>query len=145
MNKKLIIKFHPSVTEDEILRIRNNYHCDFIKITNQNITSLIAKCEAFLVTDFSTTILDAAILKKPIILIQIMNFSKNSSFFQYLLTIERNDVEKTLRSLMDDIEFRNSIIARGNAFLSYYLVNGGKSSKILADYLIERNNMATTN
>ncbi|WP_268544160.1 hypothetical protein [Candidatus Nitrosotenuis cloacae] len=145
MNKNLVIKFHPSVTEKEILRIRNSYPYDFVKITNQNITSLIEKCEIFLVTDFSTTILDAAILKKPIVLIQIMNFSKNSSFFQSLLTIEKTDVEKILKSIIEDSKFKNSVIAKGNVFLSNYLVNGGKSSKILVDYLTSMRTVSINN
>ena len=121
--------------KQEILKILKNYPSKHFKIVNSNITSLISQCEVFLVTDISTTVLDASIMNKPIILIRTLNYSHDNSLFKHLNTIDIDQIKNTINSSLKDSDFKKSLRIQSETFLFNYSVNSNKSSKILIDYL----------
>ena len=70
LKKKLIIKLHPFQEERDIQKIVSNFGEQVVVVKDTKISDLINLCGVFLVNDFSTTMLDAFILKKPTIVIQ---------------------------------------------------------------------------
>ena len=123
-NKKLIVKLHPSPDEydpSKILR-KINPEIEIIKIGN--IAELIKKCSLFIVIDETTAILDAHLLRKPVISVAV----KAEEFG--LPTVLRNDscaltdllsFEKIFYQMINDGEFRNKIIKNADKSIQKYI------------------------
>jgi len=138
LKKKLIIKLHPFQEERDIQKIVSNFGEQVVVVKDTKISDLIKLCGVFLVNDFSTTILDAFILKKPTIVIQ---------------TKDRNDKEKptilkskcciecTINTLEENIEniitnnTQNKMIENAQEFVKNYISNQGKSTERMLEFL----------
>ncbi len=137
INKKLVIKLHPSQKDIGITKFNENYPKMQI-IKGENILSLIEACDVLVSFDLSTTILLAQILKKPTISIT-MNYaglgeseifkSKSSSM------INLDEFEITLNRILEDEHYRQEIIEKGTKFVDDYLVNQGSASEELLSFL----------
>ncbi len=135
LDKKLIIKVHHGATFDETIVRKINPN---IVIKNTGSFYQYAKnCELLICVDMSTAILDAMLLKKPIISILVRDKDSDSKIFQknYTLKTQISDLEETLTRLSQDDKFKQSCIKQGEKFIRDYLLNPGNSTKTLLDFL----------
>ena len=140
MNKKLLIKVHHS----------SNFNEEIVKNINPNIVvkysgsfyEYAKNCELLICIDMSTAILDAMLLKKPVISILILEKDSPSEFFRknYILQTEIINLEKTLTKLFFDNKFKLSCIEQGEKFIDKYMINAGTSSTSFLNFL---SNMST--
>ena len=70
-NKKLIIKTHPTPDELDPSFISKQINSEIEVIKEGKISPLIQSCELLIVIDFSSVILDAHILRKPVISLSV--------------------------------------------------------------------------
>ena len=135
MNKKLLIKIHsgPSFNEKIVKNINPNI---VVKYTG-NFYDYVKNCELLICIDMSTAILDAMLLKKPIISILILEKDSDSELFRknYILQTEIANLEKTLTKLSLDNSFKLSCIEQGEKFIDKYVINAGTSSTSLLNFL----------
>ena len=136
LNLKLIIKIHPSPDEydpsDLVKKIDKNIQV----VKTGNISELIKNCSLIIIIDFSSVILDAYLLQKPIISIPVKNngygiptaFKNGSCLISKLENLERN--LKNILSMNNTQQIQNEIISS-----ELYLSNQGYSSKKLLDFL----------
>ena len=134
-NKKLIIKTHPSPDELDPSFIAKQIGSQIKVIKEGSISSLIQSCDLMIVIDFTSPILDAHILKKPVISLTIKDNGwgiptalKNNS----CLVTDPEKLENDLKAVLDDEHIRNQLIKNGtkssNEYLSYK--NNGSSKLI---------------
>ncbi len=85
----------------------------------------------------STAILEAMLLKKPVILVLINDKSSYPEIFQndYLTITKISDLENVLIKLFSDDLYKKTLVKNGGKFLDYYLDNIGSSSKKFLDFL----------
>ena len=135
-NHNLKIKIHPSPDEFDPTELMKKINPKIQVIKSGNISDLIKNSLLVIVIDFSTIILDAYILKKPIISIPVKNngfgipiaFSNNSCI---IANIE--NLESCINSLLEK-EYANRVKV-GTHSLNEYISNLGSSSKKLLSIL----------
>jgi len=136
LNYDLKIKIHPSPDEFDPTEIMKKINPNIEVIKSGNISDLIKNSSLVIVIDFSTVILDAYLLKKPIISIPVKNekfgvpiaFSNNSCV---IANIE--NLESSINSLLKK-EYIERVEA-GTRSLNEYMSNLGSSSKKLLSTL----------
>ena len=123
-NKKLIVKLHPSPDEYDPSKILRKINPEIEIIKTGNIAELIKKCILLIVIDESTSILDAHLLRKPVLSVAV----KAEEFG--LPTVLKNDscaftalssFEKIFYQMIDDNEFRNKIVKNANKSIQKYI------------------------
>lgn len=143
-NKKdLVIKLHPWQEEFFPTKMIQNKFPTVKILKEGNIFELIKKSEIFLTFDVSTTILEAFLLKKPVISITVKNYGwKQPSIFQNnnCLYTSINDFENNLKQILIDSKFKNKLIYQGEQFLNQYVSNLGFSSKSIISILKNKKN-----
>ena len=134
-NKKLIIKIHPSPDELDPSYIAKQINPEIKVIKQGNISPLIQSCDLMIVIDFTSPILDAHILKKPVISLSVKDngwgiptaFKNNSC-----LVTDLEKLESDLKDVLNNKQIRNKLIENGtkssNEYLSYQ--NNGSSKLI---------------
>ncbi len=135
MNKKLLIKVHHGSFFDEKI----------VKKINPNIVVKYAgsfyqyakNCELLICVDMSTAILDAMLLKKPIVSILIYDKDSPSKIFQenYVVKTDMTHIENTLTHFFLDDKFKIFSIKQGEKFIHNYVLNPGTSTKSLLNFL----------
>lgn len=137
--KKLIIKLHPFEDDNNEPEIAKEIDPSIQVLKKANTLSLIASC-SFMIsvsTSISNVILDAHILKKPVIRIPFGEWMgepdrlRPSSCFNILL----DNFESVLIKLYDDENFRNHLIEEGTKFVDACLKNKGSTSEELMQFL----------
>ena len=134
----MIVKFHPGVrqTSYSIQPILNEINPNIPVFKTQNIFELFKDCDILVCLDFSSVLLEALIVGKPIILFMI-----NSTWYQddpiitsgSILSVKSlNEFEDALNLILNDQKTRTELIENGKKFVSSYLSNLGTSSKHLA-------------
>jgi hypothetical protein len=137
-HEKLIIKLHPFQDELDLKNIVKKFNPEITIIKSGNIMPLIKSCKLLITIDLSTTILEAQILQKPVISVSVKDYGYGKAVvFSSGSCLETNI--DNLAFLMNDIlnnqEFRNNLIQKGNSFVNSYLSNQGKSSKDTLKFL----------
>ena len=111
------------------------------EIKKGNIIPLIKNCEVFIALDMSTTILEAQLLKKPVISIntQKIPYNDGSSVFKSNSCdrVKIEDFQKTMEKILYDENYRKKLIERGTNFLNRYVSNQRSASKKLLSYFEE--------
>jgi len=131
-NKKLIVKLHPSPEEYDPSKILRKINPEIEIIKTGNIAELIKKCILFIVIDVSSAIIDAHLLRKPVLSVAVwrtfptaVNADKSG-----LPTVLKNDscavtdilsFEKIFYQMFNDDEFRNTIIKNANKSIQKYI------------------------
>lgn len=139
MNKKLIIKIHPSPDEFDPTALAKQIDPNIVIKKTGNIDSLIKNCEVFVMIDASTVILDAHLLKKPVIsvLVKDSDYGIPSVLSQSCLLTDMNGFEQTLSKLLSDRQFKKAIIEKGTSYAEIYLTNLKTASMKLVRLLTE--------
>ncbi|MEX0861714.1 hypothetical protein [Nitrosopumilus sp.] len=138
MGKKLVIKIHPSPDEFDPTQLAQSINSQFVVFKTGDISKLIANSSIFVVIDVSTVMLNAQMMKKPVISI----ITKDSDYgFPTIITsnscvsINIEEFEKTLNSILTDKKLSNSIINKGEEYSKQYVFNQGCSALKLLDFL----------
>ena len=135
---KLVIKLHPTV---DILNISEIIQKKFPKIQviqKGDINPLIRKCSSIIVTGYSTVIIQAQILQKPVISIPFIEYNwGNPSVYREksCLLIGVEELTENLKKITNDPLFKKELIKRGNEFIDNCFKNRNKSSKMIWDYI----------
>jgi hypothetical protein len=137
MNKKLIIKIHPSPDEFDPSDMAKEISRDIIVTKTGDIGKLTRSCDVFIVVDASTVILDAHLLKKPVIsvLVKDSDYGVPSVLNQSCLLTDMNNFEITLKKVLTDEDLRKTMIEKGTIYVNEYLVNQGTASTNLLKFL----------
>jgi hypothetical protein len=136
INKNLLIKVHHGSTSNE-KKIVNKINSNILVETTGSFYQYAKKCEVLICIDMSTAILEAMLLKKPVILVLINDKSSYPEIFQndYLTITKISDLENVLIKLFSDDLYKKTLVKNGGKFLDYYLDNIGSSSKKFLDFL----------
>ena len=139
MGKDVIIKIHPFEEEEYVTQMVKTLDSKIKVIKKGDIIPLIKSCEIFITLDMSTTILEAQLLKKPVISINtgIIPFNDESTIFK-LDSCDRVkivDFEETVCKILQDRDYNLNVIRRGTNFLNKYVSNQGKASSALLSFL----------
>ena len=139
-NKKLIIKIHPSPDELDPSFISKQINSEIKVIKEGKISPLIQSCELLIVIDFSSVILDAHILRKPVISLSVKDngwgippILKNNSCLV-------SDIEKLsddLKDVLNNKQIRNQLIKNGTKSSHEYLSYQNNGSNKLIGFLEE--------
>ena len=137
MGKKLVIKLHPQPFEIDITDIAKKIDSRIIVVKAGDITPLIKSCEVFIITDISTTILEAQILGKPVISFKTRNHLGISKITDSnsCLSATQDNFEKVLTQILTDNDLKLKIIDSGFEFSKNYLSKVGSASKNLLSFL----------
>ena len=134
-NKKLIIKTHPSPDELDPSFIAKQINSQIKVVKEGSISPLVQSCDLMIVIDFGSPVLDAHILKKPVISVSVKDNGwgiptalKNNS----CLTTDLEKFEDDLKDVLNNEHIRSQLIKNGtkssNEYLSYQ--NNGSSKLI---------------
>ncbi len=137
MNKNLVIKLHPSQDEFDPTKIAKEIDPRIIIQKTGNPTQLVQSCEVLVVIDASTIILDAHLLKKPVIsvLVKDSDYGIPSVLQNSCVMTDMNNFEITLKRVLTDVTFKNELINKGTNYVNQYLVKQGEASKELLNLL----------
>lgn len=104
-----------------------------------DIIPLIASCSIMITIDLSTTILEAQLLKKPVISV---NTKKHPFGISTLFktnachNIDIDMLEDELKRIFSDADYRKKIILDGHDFVKKYVSNIGNSTQNIMKYLM---------
>jgi UDP-N-acetylglucosamine 2-epimerase len=138
MNKRLVIKLHPSSVEVDITKIVKEVNSEIEIIKSGSIFPLIKECNVLIVTDISTVIVESQILKKPVISVSIKDYGFGMpSVFKTnsCITTNMDDFECILEKVLNDVEFRKNIVESGTKYVNSYFANQGIASEKLFSFL----------
>ena len=119
---KLIIKLHPHQTESELMYVRslvfkNNYYKEYVEVVKDSDTNELLKTASIVFTHSSSVGLEALLMKKPVIILDILSGFKPvykgykgfviAEDFDQLLVLTKKvlkDIDEYLRSNSKNIE-----------------------------------------
>ena len=138
LNKKLIIKLHPSPDDIDVTDFVQKIDPSITVIKSGNVFDLLKDCEIFVTINISTTILEAQICNKPTMSLFVTDrkFGISEIFkSDSCISMTDHDFEMNLTNLINDQKLRNSLIDRGDKFAHSYISNQGTASKKLILFL----------
>jgi UDP-N-acetylglucosamine 2-epimerase len=139
-NKKLIIKTHPSPDEFDPSFIAKQVNPEIKVIKEGRISPLIQSCDLLIINDLTSPILDAYILKKPVISLRVTDngwgiptaFKNNSCI---VTDLEKFDDD--LKNVLNNESVRNQLITDGEKSSKEYLAYQNNGSNKLITFLEE--------
>ncbi|MDC0202147.1 CDP-glycerol glycerophosphotransferase family protein [Candidatus Nitrosopelagicus sp.] len=136
LNKKIIIKPHPSLEDNNLDNFKNLKNVEIIK--TGDIIPLIKNCELLITFDLSTTILEAQILKKPVLSISLRDYGFGKSKIFLRDTCKTLPISKSLDEIKMILSKNYNQIQSDNtkSFLEDYLSCQGNSAKSLLKFLL---------
>ena len=140
-NKKLLIKFHPNEPEINKTSIEHLLNPSVKIIKQGQITSYLQNCELLLTMSITTTILDAHVLKKPVLRIAFREWLGKPDMHRKTSSIVTSieDFELNFHKILNDKEFRQQIISNGKEFvddcLSFPTTASAQLSNTVKDFL----------
>jgi hypothetical protein len=137
-NKKLIIKLHPYEDDSGESEIAKEIDPTIQVIKNGEILPLIHSSNFMisLGTSLSNVILDAHILKKPVIRIPFGEWMGSPDHFREssCFNIQLEEFDTTLQKLFTDKKFKTELIDQGQKFVNDCLENQGISAESVTKY-----------
>ena len=137
-NKKLIIKTHPSPDELDPSFIAKQINPKIKIIKDGKISPLIQSCELLIIIDFTSVILDAHLLGKPVIALRLkyldrgtITVFKNNS----CLVTDLEKLDNAFKSVLNNEHVRNQLITNGIKSSKEYLSYQNNGSKELIKFL----------
>ena len=143
-NVKLIVKLHPSQHRDleYIKKLINQLNPDITIYHTEPSQEILGSCDTVLNIHTevlpSTVILEALIMEKPIMNISLLDENYNFEFLKdnaAMRVTYKSDLEKNLKTILYDNDFRKELIQNGQKHLHRYLLNHGKASEHFAKIL----------
>ena len=137
-NRKLVVKLHPSPDEYDPSKILRKIDSEIEIIKTGNIAELIKKCVLFIVIDVSTSIIDAHLLRKPVLSVPVKGgefglptLIKNNS----CALTDLSSFEKIFYQMINGDEFRNEIIKNANKSIQKHLSSHYDGATTLLTFL----------
>lgn len=140
INKNLVVKLHPFTEEIDITNIVKSINQKISVVKKGNIIDFLKLCEFVITIDISTAIIEAQILKKPVISLSIKNYNFGTAEVftsNAVIQTNLNDFETTLNNFLHDVEMQKKLADAANKFLVNYLSNQGNASQKLIEFLEE--------
>lgn len=140
LNRKLVIKLHPSLVDFDIEPFVKKISPEIMVIKSGSIFPFIEDCEVLITFDLSTTILEAQIFDKPTISIHLKDYGFGESEIfrtKSCASVTMDNFDYTLQKILNDDNFKLQLIHNGKKFLDYYLSNKGNSSEQILKFLNE--------
>jgi len=138
LNQRLVVKLHPSLVDFDIDSLTKKIDKKILVITSGSIIPFIKNCKLMLTFDLSTTILEAQILKKPVISISLKDygFGESQTFkTNACVSINIEQLEETLKKILTDVNYKNEMIKNGDAFVHKYISNKERSTSEILEFL----------
>ena len=119
-----MVKLHPSPDEYDPSKILRKINPEIEIIKTGNIAELIKKCILLIMIDVSTSILDAHLLRKPVLSVAVKTeefglptvLKNNSCVLANISTFEN-----IFYQMIDDDEFRKKIIKNANKSIQKHI------------------------
>ena len=143
-NVKLIVKLHPSqyIETEYIKKLINQSNPNVMIYHTEPIQKILEDCDTVLNIHTevlpSTAVLDALVMGKPVMNISLVDENYNFQFIKDNAVMQvtyKSDLEKNLKTILYDENFRKELIENAQKHLQSYLSNQGKASKHLAEIL----------
>lgn len=147
-DKQLVIKLHPSesqkvyesMTIDRYRSILNEMNSDAILLERINLYELISICELVIILN-STVGLEAMILEKPVIAINLTNQPDTVPYAESGAAIgvhKAEDIVPVIKKALYDIQVRKELESNRKKFVhDYAYIQDGQASKRVADLIIQ--------
>ena len=143
LQKNFVIKLHPSPDEFDPTSLAREINPRIKVHKTGEILKLIEDCDVFVVIDISTVILDAQLLGKPVICVQVKDsgygipsvLTSNSC-----LIANKDNFQEILMRVLTDSKYRQEAIERGYNYARSYVVNVGCASEKILEYLGKKYN-----
>lgn len=137
MNKKLVIKLHPSQDEYDPSNLVKGINSNIVIKKTANISQLAKSCDIFIMIDASTVILEAHLLKRPVlsVLVKDSDYGIPSVLSESCVLTDMDNFETTFQRVLSDESFRKSMIEKGTDYVNKYLTNQGTASMRLLKFL----------
>lgn len=137
-NVQLVVKLHPA--EDQDAPLYKESHCNPIIVKGgENISESLYVCDA-MITKSSTSAIEAAILGKPII---VLNLSEEPDVMPYveqgvaLGVYKKEDLPPTIKQALYDEKIRENLARQRKKFVyEYAYVQDGKASERVANLVL---------
>ena len=143
LQKNLVIKLHPSPDEfDPTSLARKINHGIKVHKTGE-ILKLIEDCDVFVVIDISTVILDAQLLGKPVICVQVKDSGYGTPSVltsNSCLIADKDNFQEILMRVLTDSKYKQEAVERGYNYAKSYLVNVGCTSEKILEHLNKKYN-----
>ena len=139
LNKKLVVKLHPDQDEMDITNLIKKINKKISVLKFADTLELIQNCDLMVTIDMSTVILEAQILKKAVIVVPVKKYEWGIPEVyrsKSCLISEADNIENALKHLDNEV-FRNNLIQKGTDFANQYLINDGKATERLLEFLQE--------
>ena len=143
LQKNLVIKLHPSPDEFDPTSLAREINPRIKVHKTGEILKLVEDCDVFVVIDISTVILDAQLLGKPVICVQVKDsgygmpsvLTSNSC-----LIANKDNFQEILMRVLTDSKYRQEAIERGYNYARSYVVNVGCASEKILEHLDKKYN-----
>jgi len=128
-NKKLVIRPHPLKDIGE-KQIAKKLDPEIKVVIGGSISSLIKSCNLLVVTDNSSVIVEAMALNKPVISVRVDADLDHDSHCDSNACIRTGieDFENNLSKILENEQFRNSLLENEKTFLAENMANQGSAS-----------------
>lgn len=139
-NVQLVIKLHPAEDQEALLYRQDQSYSPIIVKGNQDVSELLYICDA-MITKFSTTAIEAAILNKPII---VLNLSAEPDIMPYVEkgvaigVYEKGALVSAIKDVIYKEEVRGKLAKGREEFVyEYAYLQDGKASERVANLMIQ--------
>ena len=139
-NHKLIVKLHPAQSPTfDAKMIVHDVDESIPVYQHENIHPFLRDCDVLVCMEYSTILLEAMILNKPTITSLVYSdwFEEDEMIKKGATLAVRTteDFELAIKKVLNDNDFRNELIKKGNIFVNEFLANQGKSSESIKQLL----------
>ncbi|MCV0366641.1 MAG: hypothetical protein K5798_05200 [Nitrosopumilus sp.] len=137
-NKKIVIKLHPSPREFDITNYIKNINSEIDVVTTGDIIPLIKSCSMMISMGLSTSIIEAQILHKPVIIVPVVDYKMGvPEIFKnnYSTICSPNNFEEKLRKMLENNEVEKEMIKKGDDFMNKYLANPKNATESFIELL----------
>lgn len=136
--KNLVIKPHTSADDIDIRKIVHQVNPEIQVVTTGDIMPLISSCSFMIMMGLSTSILEAQMFQKPVICMPAIDFNfgiPEPLRSKSCVTTTVDDLEKIIHQILNDENYKKSLIEKGNRYVSNYISNLNKSSEKFFEFL----------
>jgi hypothetical protein len=139
-DKKLIVKLHPAQSPSfDAREIIGDVDKSIPIYQHENIVNFLKDCDVLVCMEYSTILLEAMILNKPTITCLVYSdWFEDDEMIRSGATLtvkSAEDFQSSLDRILNDKEFRDNLIKKGNDFAKNFLANHDTGTKSILQLL----------